>query len=161
MMRALLAVMLAFTATAAAADPGSEATLRKLLADYDAAFAAKDLDRLGRLYHADASIYEGGSIDRGWASYRDHHLGPELRVMETPRLTHSDVRVVMLSTDVAYVTSEYRLQARMESRDIDVGGLETLVLTRDREGRWLIRHSHTSSKRRPGPAASPAPSPRP
>ena len=161
MMRALLAAAFVFTATVAAADSGSEAALRKLLADYDAAFAAKDLAGLGRFYLAEASIYEGGSIDRGWASYRDHHLGPELRGMDAPRLTHSDVRVVVLSANAAYVTSEYRLQARMEGRDIDVGGLETLILTRDPERGWLIRHSHTSSKPRPGPAASPSPSPRP
>jgi ketosteroid isomerase-like protein len=39
----------------------------------------------------------------------------------------------------------------MGERQLDSGGLETLVLVKDADGSWKIRHSHTSSRpaRRP------------
>ena len=160
MMRALaLTALLAVlgTGSAPAAEPALD--IQKWLRDYDAAFDRKDLDRLASFYHPDVTIYEGGSINTGWADYRDHHLGPELLEMESPRLTHTNVRLHLLDArSAAYVTSEYRLQARIKHQDIDVGGLETLVLVRSAGGRYVIRHSHTSSKRRPA-SPSPAPSP--
>ena len=153
-------LLLALAVAAAVAPEDAPAGARALLAEYETAFAAKDLDRLGRLYHPEATIYEGGTIDRGWVSYRDHHLGPELREMEAPRLSHTDVTVRALGPDAAYVAAEYRLVGRIKGRDLDAGGLETLILVRE-GGAWRIRHSHISSKRRPGSAASPAPSPHP
>jgi ketosteroid isomerase-like protein len=146
------------TGSAAAAEPSLD--IQKWARDYDAAFTGKDLGRLASFYHPDVTIYEGGSINVGWADYRDNHLGPELEEMASPRLTHSNVQLHPLDAggSAAYVTSEYRLQARMKDRDIDAGGLETLVLVRSAGGRYLIRHSHTSSRRRP---ASPSPAPAP
>ena len=50
----------------------------------------------------------------------------------------------------AYATSEYSIKAKMGERQLDSGGLETLVLMKDAAGNWKIRHSHTSSRpRRP------------
>ena len=46
----------------------------------------------------------------------------------------------------AYATSEYTIKAKMSDREIDSGGLETLVLTKAEDGAWRIRHSHTSSR---------------
>ena len=56
--------------------------------------------------------------------------------------------VRMLGRDAAYVTSEYAIKGKLKDRDVDSGGLETLVVIRDGPG-WKIRHSHTSSRRRP------------
>lgn len=139
----------------------SEAELKRWLTTYDAAFSAKDLRRLATFYDPDVTIYEGGSVNTGWADYRDHHIGPELEEMQAPQLTHANTTVHFLDKDqkAAYVTSEYRLQTRIKDRDIDAGGLETLVVLKAADGAWKIRHSHTSSRRRP--AASPGPSPAP
>ena len=106
------------------------------------------------------TIYAGGSINAGWVDYRDNHLGPELEEMASPRLTHTNVQLHPLDAgeSAAYVTSEYRLQARIKERDIDAGGLETLVLVRSPGGGYVVRHSHTSSRGRP---ASPTPAPSP
>jgi hypothetical protein len=54
------------------------ADIKQLLASYDEAFNAKSLDRLATHYHPDVTIFEGGGVNRGWADYRDHHLGPEM-----------------------------------------------------------------------------------
>ena len=133
------------------AAPGEVAAIEKWLAEYDAAFNAKDLDKLGTFYHAQVTIYEGGGIDNGWASYRDGHLGPELKAFENLQFSHSNRQIQVLGDGKsAYVVSTYALKAKMGERAIDSGGLETLVLAKGDDGRWKIRHSHTSSRpRRP------------
>ncbi|MEO5894369.1 MAG: nuclear transport factor 2 family protein, partial [Vicinamibacterales bacterium] len=126
------------------------AGVERWLSAYDAAFNAKDLDKLATFYHPDVTIYEGGGVNRGWVDYRDHHLGPELKGFENLQFAHSNVVVRMVGTDAAYATSEYSLKATTGERAIDSGGLETLVLVRD-AGAWKIRHSHTSSRARRPP----------
>lgn len=81
----------------------------------------------------------------------------ESRVVEVVQYSHTGVTPHLLDKKgrLAYVISEYRLKVRMKEREIDTGGLETLVLVKgDDGGSWKIRHSHTSTRRRP---ASPAP----
>lgn len=136
---------------------GSAATIAQWLGAYDQAFNAKDLEKLATFYHADVTIYEGGGINRGWADYRDHHLGPELKEFENLKFAHANVQATVLDGGKsAYVTSEYSLKATIGARDVDSGGLETLVLVQDGTGAWKIRHSHTSARRR-APAAGGAP----
>lgn len=118
------------------------------LKGYDAAFNAKDLAKLGTFYHPEVTIFEGGGVDRGWAAYRDHHLGLELKAFHDLRFAHSHVEVQMITERAAYVTSEYSLKATVKGREVDTGGLETLIVIRMDDGSWKIRHSHTSSKRR-------------
>ena len=126
------------------------AAIEKWLDGYDAAFLAKDLDKLASFYHPDVTIYEGGGIDNGWADYRDTHLGPELKAFENLQFGHTDRKVHVLSPTTAYVTSLYFIKAKMGDRILDSGGLETLVLVKDADGAWKIRHAHTSARpRRP------------
>lgn len=141
-------------AAAPAAAPqsgGDAAAIDRWLADYDAAFNAKDLDKLGTFYHQDVTIYEGGGVNNGWADYRDHHLGPELKAFQNLQFSHSNRKVQVLGDGrSAYVTANYSIKAKMGDRDVDSGGLETLVLVKGADGAWKIRHSHTSSRpRRP------------
>lgn len=146
---------------AASADDQSEA-IKKWFESYDAAFNAKDLARLAAFYDPEVTIFEGGGVNRGWADYRDNHLGPELKEFEGLQFSHSAVtpRVLDKEGKLAYVTAEYSIKAKVKDRSIDGGGLATYVLVRAQDGAWRIRHSHTSSRRRPAPQASPAP-PRP
>jgi ketosteroid isomerase-like protein len=150
-----LATLVALPVRAGERDQGE--AIRKWLQSYDAALNAKDLDRLGGFYHPDVTIFEGGSTNDGWADYRDNHLGPELEEFQKLEFSHFNVKTHPLGRDgrAAYVTAEYRLKARIEDREIDAAGLETLVLARDDTGGWRIRHSHTSSRRKP--TASPPP----
>jgi ketosteroid isomerase-like protein len=129
---------------------GEVALIEKRLAEYDAAFNAKDLEKLGTFYHPDVTIYEGGGVDNGWAAYRDGHLGPELKAFENLQFGHRDITVSILpGGQSAYVRSEYFLKAKMRTREIDSSGLATYVLIKGENG-WKIRHSHTSSRpRRP------------
>jgi ketosteroid isomerase-like protein len=129
---------------------GEVALIEKRLAEYDAAFNAKDLEKLGTFYHPDVTIYEGGGVDNGWAAYREGHLGPELKGFENLQFGHRDITVSILpGGQSAYVRSEYFLKAKMGTREIDSSGLATYVLIKGENG-WKIRHSHTSSRpRRP------------
>lgn len=135
----------------ATAQPVGTADIEAWLNDYDAAFNGKDLVRLGTFYHPEVTVYEGGGVNNGWADYRDHHLGPELKELQNLQLSHSNRRVHLLNGGrAAYVTSSYTIKGRVGDREIDSGGLETLVVV-DEGGVWKIRHSHTSSKPRRAP----------
>lgn len=127
---------------------GETEAIKAWLKGYDEALVAKDLDKLATFYHPDVTIFEGGGVNRGWTDYRDHHLGPELKEFQNLQFSHSNVAVRMLGSDAAYVTADYAIEARMKERDIDAGGLATLVLVKAADGAWKIRHSHTSSRRR-------------
>lgn len=130
---------------------GDSAAIERWLGEYDAAFNAKDLEKLATFYHADVTIYEGGGINNGWIDYRDRHLGPELKSFQNLQFGHSNTKVTLLPGGrSAYATSEYSIKAKMGDRDLDSRGLETLVLIKGEDGAWKIRHSHTSSRpRRP------------
>lgn len=124
------------------------------LKGYDAAFNAKDLEKLAAFYHPDVTIYEGGGINNGWIDYRDRHLGPELKSFENLQFGHNNTRVSVLpGGQSAYATSEYFIKAKVGERQIDSTGLETLVLVKSPDGGWRIRHSHTSSRPPRRPAA--------
>jgi ketosteroid isomerase-like protein len=155
MMRPSVVVVVAslVAATSASAQtPGDEAAIVSWLQSFDRAFVEKDLGKLASFYHQAVTIFEGGGVNNGWADYRDHHLGPELKSFENLQFEHRNVVVHLLEGGrVAYVTSEYALKARAGGRDVDGGGLETLVLVKDAVA-WKIRHSHTSARRRPATA---------
>ena len=138
------------SAQSAAGGPSGDAVaIETWLKGYDAAFIAKDLDKLAAFYHPDVTIYEGSGINNGWIDYRDRHLGPELKAFENLQFGHSNTKVAMLpGGQSAYVTSEYSIKAKMGERELDSRGLETLVLVKGADGSWKIRHSHASS--RPG-----------
>jgi ketosteroid isomerase-like protein len=139
-------------AAGAQASRDDASAIEAWLKGYDAAFNAKDLEKLAAFYHPDVTIYEGGGINNGWIDYRDRHLGPELKAFENLQFGHSNTRVSVLPGEQsAYATSEYFIKAKMGERQIDSTGLETLVLVKSSDGGWKIRHSHTSSRpaRRP------------
>ena len=141
------------SASAVGAQSSDEATVEAWLKGYDAAFNAKDLDKLATFYHPDVTVYEGGGINNGWIDYRDRHLGPELKSFQNLQFGHNNMKVTILpGGQSAYTTSEYAIKAKTGERDIDSGGLETLVLVKGADGAWKIRHSHTSSRARRLPA---------
>jgi ketosteroid isomerase-like protein len=140
--------IVAFAPRTFAAEP-AEATLKAFVEAYDRAFNAKDLNRLAAFYHHDVTIFEGGHVNTGWIDYRDNHIGPELKEMEDLQFAHVEVAPHVLADGTAYVTSEYRLKTKVDGKPVDAEGLETLVLVKGADGAWKIRHSHTSSRRKP------------
>ena len=115
---------------------------------YDAAFNAKDMDKLATMYHKDVTIFEGTGINRGWVDYRDNHLGPEMKSFQNLQWAHSNIVVHMLGDSAAYVTADYTIKYQAGERAVDSGGIATHVLVKE-QGRWQIRHSMTAARRRP------------
>lgn len=145
-----------------ASERGAVQEIKRWLESFDAALSTRDVARLAPFYDPDVTIFEGGETNDGWADYRDNHIGPELREFERLEFSRTNVRPHLLGSGgrTAYVASEYRITGRASGQDVDASGLETLILVKDGQGAWRIRHSHTSSRRRPVPATT-SPSPRP
>lgn len=155
-MGALVLLLAGALGSASPAESPADQALKAFVVAYDGAFNAKDLGRLAEFYHPDVTIFEGGHVNTGWLDYRDNHLGPELKEMADLRFSHVDVVPHVLSEAAAYVTAEYRLKATISGKVVEAEGLETLLLLKGVDGSWRIRHSHTSSRRRPAaPSAKP------
>ena len=150
-----ISITIVFALTAirlvSAEQSGETQRIEELLRAYDVAFNAKDLDKLGTFYHPDVTIYEGAGVNNGWADYRDNHLGPELKAFENLEFGHANRRVHMMGDRAAIAISEYFIRAKMKDRMLDNVGRETLVLEKQLDGNWRIRHSHTSGRARPQP----------
>jgi uncharacterized protein (TIGR02246 family) len=144
-----LAIAAVFMVVGTHAQSNEAQKIEEWLKGYDAAFLAKDLDKLATFYHPDVTIYEGAGMNDGWADYRDRHLGPELKMFENLEFGHSNRRVHMLGDRAAVAISEYFIKATMKDRLLDNVGRETLVLEKQSDGSWKIRHSHTSGRARP------------
>lgn len=119
---------------------------------YDAAFNAKDMEKLATMYHTDVTIFEGAGINRGWVDYRDNHLGPEMKSFQNLQWAQANIVVHMLGDSAAYVTADYTIKYQAGERTVDSGGIATHVLVKD-QGKWTIRHSMTATRRRPAGGA--------
>ena len=120
-----------------------------------AAAERNDLRALDSLYAGDSlTVVEGAGINRGWADYRDNHLGPELKEMKNFRYRPFEI-VARVSGDLAWAMFRYALAAEMEGRSIDMVGRGTAILER-RGTRWVVRHTQTASRAR-RPADPPMP----
>ena len=108
----LIALLVAFSITSAprALGQGADTQILDFFKSYDAAFNAKDLAKLATLYHPEVTIFEGAGINRGWADYRDNHLGPELKSFQNLQWAHSNIVVHVLGEASAYVTAEYSIK---------------------------------------------------
>src|SRR6266567_5221310 len=63
---------------------GDEAAVREALLKSASSFEKNDLAAATQVWVNDESltVFESGHANYGWADYRDHHLGPEMRDMK-------------------------------------------------------------------------------
>lgn len=129
-----------------AGDPKEQ--VRQIVLRVAAATERGDLAALDAMYSSDPDllIIEGGGADKGWRSYRDHHLAPELKELKELRYRYDAVRVDVAG-DLAWSTFDYTLQAISGDKPLDIAGKGTLILKRSADG-WKIIHSHTSGRPR-------------
>ena len=111
-----------------------------------AAVERGDVAALDTLYAADVTVVEGTGIDRGWTTYRDHHLVPELERFRDFQYRPSEIEAHS-SGDHAWAIFRYSIRANMDERAIDAVGRGTAILER-RAGRWVVLHTQTSSRAR-------------
>lgn len=106
-----------------------------------------DIAALDTLYAGDSlTVIEGSGINRTWADYRDHHLGPELKEMKDFRYRPSEIEI-KIRGPIAWAIFRYTLRANVEGRPADVVGRGTAILEK-RGNRWVVRHTHTSGRAR-------------
>ncbi|MGE0129209.1 MAG: nuclear transport factor 2 family protein [Blastocatellales bacterium] len=136
----------------AASGSNSDAEVRAVLTQYTAAVERGDLPAIEKLWSNQESVtvIENGHANYGWADYRDHHLGPELREMKNVKYALTDIKV-NLSGHAAWATFKYTIAADLNARHVEGGGMGTAILQHGANG-WQIVHWHTSSPRRPAAA---------
>ncbi|MEP7325592.1 MAG: nuclear transport factor 2 family protein [Gemmatimonadota bacterium] len=93
----------------------------------------------------DVSVLESGDIET-LAEYRSHHLSADIAFARAVRSVSGPLRIV-ISGDVAWVTSTSTTQGEYRGRRIDSVGAELMILSRS-NGRWKIRVIHWSSHAR-------------
>jgi ketosteroid isomerase-like protein len=136
--------------SAASAPAPRSADAPRAIETVRALFAAaerKDLAALDTIYAGDSLlVIEGAGINRGWADYRDNHLGPELKEFQNFRYRPFELEA-RVHGDLAWVIFRYALQADMGERKVDVVGRGTAILER-RGAKWVVRLTNTSSRAR-------------
>ena len=78
--------------------------------------------------------------------YAAHHLASDLAFAGAIKSELID-RQIESAGDVAWVLSRTRTMGRFRDRDVDVDGVETMVLRRANGG-WHVVHIHWSSRAR-------------
>ena len=135
----------------------NENAVREVLIQSASAFEKGDMAALEKLWANDESVtvFESGHANYGWADYRDHHLGPEMKEMKNTKYILSDIKV-KVSGNTAWATFKYAISADIGTRHVDGAGLGTAVLEK-RGADWRIVHWHSSAPRRApaAPAAKP------
>ena len=143
-----LAISASADAQAARAVPAADA--QRAVQTVQALFAAaerKDLAALDTLYAGDSLlVIEGAGINRGWADYRDNHLGPELKDFANFKYRPFELEA-RVHGDIAWIVFRYALQADVGERKVDVVGRGTAILER-RGAKWVVRLTNTSSRTR-------------
>lgn len=127
--------------------------VRNVLIESVAAFERGDFPTIERLWsHGDeASVFEGGHANYGWADYRDHHLKPELAEMKNVSYRLDDVQP-HVSGSMAWATFKYSIAADHQGQRFEGSGIGTAILEKSGKD-WKIVHWHTSSPRKKPEAA--------
>lgn len=133
----------------ASANENNEKAVLEVLMKEAKAIETNDMETLDKIWSHDESvlIFESGGMDKGWKSYRDHHLAPELKAFKNTKFTVSDAKV-KVDGKTAWATYQYALAADYKEKKIESNGLGTMIFEKQEDGSWLIVHSHTSAKRK-------------
>jgi ketosteroid isomerase-like protein len=99
------------------------------------------------LLSPDVVIFESGGAEMSRAEYRSHHLGADIEFAMAMVREISDRRVVERE-GVAVVLTRSTARGTFRERELDVAGVETMVLSPTDDG-WKISHIHWSSRRTP------------
>jgi len=112
------------------------------LARYDQAFRGKDVATIRNLLADDVLLYEHSVRNDGLADVFDNHLKPEISGFEDMKAEFTDVRITP-GADLALVTRRYKIEGKLQGRDIAAAGNETMVWKKV-GSEWKIAHIHYS-----------------
>ena len=140
-------LLVGITLVAGAGQSGDAADVASALDAYAAAITSKSIAAVGEWVTDDFLIFEGAGVNRGWVDYRDHHLGPELEMFNAIDYQLSDVEAEA-SGNLGWASFRYSVHIEMPERVSDSTGVGTAVLVKGDDGRWRLRHLHTTPERR-------------
>src|SRR6266705_247626 len=115
------------------AQVGDEAAVRNSLLKSASSFEKNDVAEATQVWVNDDSltVFESGHANYGWADYRDHHLGPEMREMKNTKYGHSKIKI-HLAGKTAWATFNYTISADVgetgKTWHVEGAGLATAVL---------------------------------
>jgi ketosteroid isomerase-like protein len=110
---------------------------------YHQALEAGDSQTILRLLASDALILENGDRETR-EEYREHHLQADILFSQAVP-THRSAVQVIVSGDVAWVSSTSVTRGIYQKRPVNSSGAELMVLSRTAAG-WVIRAIHWSSR---------------
>jgi len=122
--------------------------LRELILAHAQAIEKGDFETLNKQWYdgEGVSVFEQGSANNSWAEYRDNHLKPELDAFENFKYAYENIKIEA-GSQLSFATMNYKLSARYKGKDINSGGLETMIFKKI-DGNWRIVHTHISFPRR-------------
>lgn len=147
--RIAVAVSLAVptVAVAQSASRGQDTkAVEAVLSEYKAGIEKLDAKATARLFASDSQIFETGGSEGTYATYLDHHLGPELANFKSFKYSNYKVSV-RFEGSVAIATETYRY--RIEPKTGPVAerlGVATSVLRRTGPS-WQIISMHNSGRK--------------
>jgi len=126
----------------AAADAGSEAQIRAVLSEQQAAWNRADIAAFMKGYWSSPELTFAGSggVTRGWQPVLERYRERYRDAQAMGHLEFSELEVRLLGKDAAFVLGRWRLKREKD----EPGGVFTLVFQRFPEG-WRIVHDHTSA----------------
>ena len=110
---------------------------------YHEALEAGDSQAVLRLLASDALILENGDRETR-EEYREYHLQADILFSQAVP-THRSALQVIVSGDVAWVSSTSVTRGIYQKRPVNSSGAELMVLSRTAAG-WVIRAIHWSSR---------------
>lgn len=124
----------------------------KVLTAYRDAIQNLTVENTDQLFTEDSQIFESGGSEGSYATYKDHHLGPELKYFKS--FSFNDYKLDMkVDLPYAFATETYVFEIVIaankekgrEERIITKKGVATVDLKKV-DGNWKIVKYHSSSR---------------
>ncbi len=143
----VLFATLVFNVSGAKAGTDDATAVASVIERYHRALAAADSATALALLAPDAMILESGGTETR-EDYRGHHLPADIAFAQAVPSERTPPRI-SLQGNVAWAWSTSRTKGEFRGRAINSSGAELMVLSRQPDGRWMIRAIHWSSRNRP------------
>ena len=112
--------------------------------EFHEALAAQEKEEVLALLSPDVLIFESGGAELSREEYAGHHLGADMEFSAATTRQVTDQQAGQ-EGEVAWVLTRSATTGTFRDKEIDVRGVETMLLRHTSEG-WQIFHIHWSSR---------------
>ncbi|MFP3943341.1 MAG: DUF2231 domain-containing protein [Alphaproteobacteria bacterium] len=134
--------------------PAAPETPEAVADAFHEALATGDEAAVRRLLDPGVMVFEGGRTEASLSDYAAHHMGADMKFMDSVEESVKISRNAGMAGDTAWVATERALTGRFEGKDMTLRSQETLGLRRGEQG-WRVVHVHWSSGPMQKPEAEP------